>query len=135
MRNENFYALAAQVLPALLIAVILEIRGALGTIAAGARRDRHTAVHHSWARSAGYMVLAYVAIAVTFVLGEIAALLVVFCGTGSWLVRGAAPVVGLALLVLIVAAIAVPAVAVGVETGILIRADGDTHTDDPVSVG
>ncbi|MGY0232272.1 hypothetical protein [Longispora urticae] len=135
MRNENFYALAAQVLPALLIAVILEIRGALGTIAAGARRDRDTAVHRSWARSAGYMVLAYVAIAVTFTLGEVAALLVVFCGTGGWLVRGAAPVVGLALLVLIVAAIAVPAVAVGVETGILIRADGDTHTDDPVSVG
>ncbi|WP_412537816.1 hypothetical protein R8Z50_18315 [Longispora sp. K20-0274] len=123
MRNENFYALAAQVLPALLIAVILEIRGALGTIAVGARRDRHTALHRSWTRSAGYLVLSYVAVAALFTLGEVAALLVVFAGTGGWLVWAAAPVIAVALLVLIVAAIAVPAVGVGVETGVLIRAD------------
>ncbi|GIG56218.1 hypothetical protein Lfu02_05900 [Longispora fulva] len=134
MRNENFYSLAAQVLPALLIAVILEIRGALGTIAVGARRDRHTALHRSWTRSAGYLVLAYVAVAVCFVLGEASALLVVFVGPGGWLVRVAAPVVALALLLLTVAAIAVPAVGLGVQTGVLIRADRDQPADESVSV-
>ncbi|WP_018353417.1 hypothetical protein [Longispora albida] len=136
MRNETFYVTVAQVLPALVIALVVELGSILGVMlkqyddrgaevtrleaarSAGSGIDASFEAEERHARETLARVtfplriiarLAAVAGA-AFLLGELASLAVVFAGTGGWFPWVAAPLAWLALVVCLLVVIALPLV-------------------------
>lgn len=135
MRNESFYTTAAQVLPTLLIALVLEATTIFRRVVdLYSTREVVITVPHAevakppaavqgdvsqalWRdRDFRRLAAAFSSTVALFVLGEICALLAVFVGTDGWLVWLAAPATGLALLVMVLAVVAFPLVRVLMET-------------------
>jgi hypothetical protein len=135
VRHESFYTTAAQVLPTLLIALVLEgttifrrfvelySRGELIITVPHAEVGRPPQVAKGQGSDAlwsdrefrGFATVFGGTVAL-FVLGELCALLVVFAGTDGWFVWPAAPITGLALLVMVIAVVGFPMVRVATET-------------------
>lgn len=135
VRNESFYTTAAQVLPTLLIALVLEGTAIFRRLVdVFSTREHVVTVPHAEIATASQAVPAQVSEALwddrtfrrlakvflgtitVFLLGEVCALLVVFVGTDSWFVWPAAPVTGLALVAMLIAIIAFPLIRVATET-------------------
>ncbi|MEV2239225.1 hypothetical protein [Micromonospora sp. NPDC049891] len=95
MRNVDFYALSAQVLPALAIALVLQ---RWSTFVGYGMSRLSTGRQSLVFRSAPLAVLLAV-----FALGETASMLVVFLGTTGTLPLVAGPVVWISLVILLVA--------------------------------
>ena len=135
MRHESFYTTAAQVLPTLLIALVLEGTTIFRRFVTLYTEQElvitvpHAEIGHapSLAKGQGSDVLWHdqlfrrlaMVFAVTvalFVIGEMCALTVVFAGTDGWFVWLCAPITCLALVVMVVAVVAFPVVRVATET-------------------
>jgi hypothetical protein len=135
VHNEPFYTTSAQVLPTLLIALVLEgtaifrrfvdilstkeyvVTVPHAEIATAPQVARGQVSDALWRdRLFRQLAAAFFGTVALFVLGEVCALVVVFVGTDSWFVWPAAPITGLALVVMLLAVIAFPLVRVVTET-------------------
>jgi hypothetical protein len=135
VRNESFYTTAAQVLPTLLIALILEGTAIFRRLVDVFSTKEHViTIRHAEIAAASQVVPtqvsealwqdrnfrqlagAFLGAVAVFVLGEVCALLALFVGTDSWFVWPAAPITGLALVAMLLAVIAFPLIRVVTET-------------------
>src|SRR4051794_35733574 len=124
MGSESFYATAAQVLPTLLIAVIIELVShfresavILNRIDERLEDPRLNAIHGDAMRRKhkeyDRSVFAYFAGAALFIVAELAAVTVLFIGTKTWISWLAAPLIAVAIIAMCLAAFAAPLLRAG----------------------